>query len=285
MIRAMLLACRPKQWVKNLLVFAVPLAAGKMFDEGVLWRTVLAFVVFVLGSSSIYVINDLRDIDEDRRHSEKSLRPIARGALGVSVARVLAGATMVVALGLPVAFRTWELLWVIGAYVVLQIAYQVRLKRVVLFDLVVVAAGFVLRAVAGGAASDIPASVWFLTVTASSALFVVSAKRFSEMINHGDDGSTRSTLAGYTPGYLRTIWTSSMVASIVFYALWAVEIGSARSDHYAVASTVPFALMMLRYAHHADAGDAEAPEDVALGDRMLQVLAVLWVALFAAQLP
>ena len=285
MMRALLLACRPKQWVKNLLVFAVPLAAGRLFDDDVLWNALLAFVVFVLGSSSIYVINDLRDVEEDRRHPVKSGRPIASGALGEGVARVLAAVTMVVALGLPVVFGTWELLWVIGAYVVLQIAYQVRLKRVVLFDLAVVAAGFVLRAVAGGAAAGIPASVWFLTVTASSALFVVASKRFSELVTHGGDGATRSTLTGYSAAYLRTIWTSSMVASIVFYALWAVEIGSVRSDHFAVASTVPFTLMMLRYAHHADAGHAEAPEDVALSDRMLQVLALVWVALFAAQIP
>jgi decaprenyl-phosphate phosphoribosyltransferase len=116
-------------------------------------------------------------------------------------------------------------------------------------------------------------------------MFIVSAKRFSEISTHGGEGATRSTLAGYTPAYLRTIWSSSMVASIVFYALWAVEIGSQRSDHYAVASTVPFALMMLRYAHHADMGAAEAPEDVAMRDRWLQMLAVVWVALFAAQIP
>jgi decaprenyl-phosphate phosphoribosyltransferase len=90
---------------------------------------------------------------------------------------------------------------------------------------------------------------------------------------------------GYSIGYLRTIWTSSMVAAIVFYALWAVEIGSVRSDHFAVGSTVPFVLMMLRYAHHVEQGGAEAPEDVVLGDRVLQMLALVWVALFAAQIP
>jgi decaprenyl-phosphate phosphoribosyltransferase len=285
MMRAMVSACRPKQWMKNLLVVAVPLAAGKLFDDGVLWRTALALAVFVLGSSSIYVINDLRDVEEDRRHPVKARRPIASGALGVGRARVLAAVTMLFALGLPVVFGAWELLWVIGAYVVLQIAYQVRLKRMVLLDLAVVAAGFVLRAVAGGAAADIPASVWFLTVTASSAMFIVAAKRSSEMASQGNDGSTRSTLTRYSPSYVRMIWSSSMVASIVFYALWAVEIGSTRSDSFAVASTVPFALMMLRYAHHADIGNAEAPEDVALHDRWLQVMALVWVALFAAQIP
>ena len=278
---SLITAMRPKQWVKNLLVFAVPLAAGRLFESDVWWPTVLAFVVFVLGSSSIYLINDLRDVEEDRRHPVKSLRPIASGAVGEGVARGMAVAAMVLALGLPAVFGAWQLLWVIGAYVVLQLAYQVRLKRVVLFDLAIVAAGFVLRAVAGGAAADIPASVWFLTVTGASALYVVSGKRFSEMVNHGADGATRSTLAGYTQSYLRTIWTSSMVAAMV----WAAEIGSTRSDHFAVGSTVPFVLMMLRYAHHVEQGDAEAPEDVALRDRVLQVLAVVWVALFAAQIP
>lgn len=285
MIGAMFAACRPKQWIKNLLVFAVPLAAGAAFDDGVLGSTLLAFAVFVLGSSAIYVINDLRDAEEDRRHPIKSRRPIASGALAVVPARVLAATALLLAVVLPVIVAAWELLWVIVAYLALQAAYQLRLKQVVLFDLAVVATGFVLRAVAGGAAADIPASVWFLTVTASSAMYIVSAKRFSEIANHGGDGTTRSTLAGYTPAYLRTIWASSMVASIVFYALWAAEIGSLRSDHFAVASTVPFSLMMLRYAHHADLGDAEAPEDVVMHDRWLQAMAIVWVALFAAQIP
>ena len=277
----LIVAMRPKQWVKNLLVFAVPLAAGKVADAEVTTAAVMAFVVLTLAATAVYLVNDVRDADHDRLHPTKSLRPIAAGKLSPSVALGVASLCAALAAGIPIVLSEWGLLAIVGAYAVLQAGYQAGLRDVVLMDIVIVAAGFVLRAVAGGVASEVLISNWFLMVTGASALFMVSAKRFGELLNQGT--TTRASLGNYTESYLRTVWTSSMFAAVVFYALWAVDLGSTRDDNFAVLSTVPFSLIMLRYAFHADRGVAEAPETVVLTDRVLQVLALVWVGLFLLQ--
>lgn len=272
---------RPKQWVKNLLVFAVPLAAGKVADREVMSAALVAFAVLTLASAAVYLVNDVRDVEMDRLHPTKSMRPIAAGKVSAKVALGTASLCGIASLGIPAALGEWGLLAIVVTYIVLQAGYQAGLRDVVLMDIVIVAAGFVLRAVAGGVASEVLVSNWFLMVTGASALFMVSAKRFGELTTHGT--STRSSLSNYSESYLRTIWTSSMFAAVVFYALWAVDLGSNRDDHFAVLSTVPFSLIMLRYAFHADRGVAEAPETVVLSDRVLQLLAISWVGLFLLQ--
>lgn len=274
-------AMRPKQWVKNLLVFAVPLAAGKVADLEVMTDAFIAFVVFTLASSAVYLVNDVRDVEKDRLHPMKSKRPIASGSLQPRTALAAASVFALIAVALPIALSLWGLLALIASYVALQVGYQLGLRNVALVEIVIVAAGFVLRAVAGGVAANVLVSNWFLMVTGSSALFMVSAKRFGELLNHGS--TTRASLANYTESYLRTIWAASMFASAVLYALWAVELGSTRADNYAVISTVPFVLILLRYAWHADRGKAEAPEQLLLTDRVLQVLVLVWVGLFLLQ--
>lgn len=272
---------RPKQWIKNLLVFAVPLAAGKFADAEVMVAAVMAFVVLTLAAAAVYLVNDVRDAEKDRLHPTKSARPIAAGKVSPRTALIVAAVFSVVAVAIPAILSEWGLLAIVAAYVVLQAGYQAGLRDVVLMDIVIVAAGFVLRAVAGGVASEVLVSNWFLMVTGAGALFVVSAKRFGELVTHGS--STRQSLDNYTESYLRTIWTSSMFAAVIFYALWAVDLGSNRDDSFAVLSIVPFSLIMLRYAFHADRGMAEAPESIVLTDRVLQLMAIAWVGLFLLQ--
>jgi decaprenyl-phosphate phosphoribosyltransferase len=259
----------------------VPLAAGKVPDLGVMTDAFVAFVAFTLAASAVYIVNDVRDVEKDRLHPTKSTRPIAAGTVSPRTALGAAALFSFAALAIPAVLGEWGLLAIVVAYAVLQAGYQAGLRDVVLLDIVIVAAGFVLRAVAGGVASEVLVSNWFLMVTGASALFVVSAKRFGELVTHGT--STRESLGDYTESYLRTIWTSSMFAAVVFYALWAVDLGSARDDDFAVPSTVPFSLIMLRYAFHADRGKAETPEAIVLSDRVMQVLAAAWVGLFLLQ--
>lgn len=272
---------RPKQWVKNLLVFAVPLAAGKVADAEVMTAAVLAFVVLTLAAAAVYLVNDVRDAEKDRLHPTKSARPIAAGKVSPKTALGTATLFSTAALAIPALMGEWGLVAIVVAYVVLQAGYQAGLREVVLLDIVIVAAGFVLRAVAGGVASEVLVSNWFLMVTGASALFVVSAKRFGELVTHGS--TTRQSLNNYTESYLRTIWTSSMFAAVVFYALWAVDLSSNRDDSFAVLSIVPFSLIMLRYAFHADRGVAEAPETIVLTDRVMQLMAIAWVGMFLLQ--
>lgn len=280
---ALLVAMRPRQWMKNLLVLAVPFAAGELGDADVLAGAAVALACFVGLSSAVYLLNDVRDADEDRLHPTKSGRPVASGRLAPPVAVGAAAVLLVASILAPLATGREALAWVCLGYVGVQLAYVYGLKRIGLLDVALVAAGFVLRAVAGGAAASLPVSPWFLTVTASGALFVVTAKRHSELVQVGAGAGTRRSLDGYTESFLRTTWTVALVASIVFYALWAAEIADPAGDWSALATTVPFSLVLLRYAQHADRAGGEAPEDVVLRDRLLQLFGLLWVVLFVGR--
>ena len=279
----LLRATRPKQWIKNLLVFAVPLASGDLGTSNAVLKSLCAFIAFTVLSAATYLVNDIRDVAQDRLHPKKKNRPIASGQLSIRraiLASIVLGAA---GISLPIFFGLWNLFAVLSAYVILQAAYQLVLKNIVLIDLVVVSSGFVLRAMAGGLAAGILISPWFVTVTAASAMFIVSGKRFCEFRNHGGHGETRNSLRGYTESYLRMLWTSSMGLALVFYVLWSVEIGGDGKNWLALLTALPFSLVLLRYAHHVDAGEAESPEDVVLGDAAIQVLVLFWALLFAVR--
>ncbi len=274
---------RPRQWIKNLLVVAVPLAAGQLLEPSVLARTVLAFVAMCAASAAVYLANDILDRDADRNHPEKRNRPIASGRLSVGVATGVAAVLAVVSVVGPALLGSPDLSLLILAYLLLQAVYVSWAKHQPVLDLASVAAGFVLRAVAGGVASNISISTWFLTVTAASAMFVVAGKRYSELVTHGHDSGTRQGLREYSEGYLRFVWGVSVGIAVVFFGLWAAELGYGGSTMWARLSVVPFVLMLLRYARDIDAGAAEAPEDIVWGDRVLQGLGLIWAGMFVLQ--
>lgn len=271
-------ATRPRQWVKNVLVLAAPLAAGRLFDHGVLGPALLGMVAFWLAAVAIYLLNDVRDVTEDRRHPVKQLRPIAAGLVSPRTALLLATVCGVVALALGFAIRT-ELGITLVSYAALQIAYSYGLKHQPVLDLACVAAGFLLRAVAGGAATGIPLSQWFLLVASFGSLFIVSGKRYSEMRGVGAAAGTRRSLEGYTESYLRFVWVLSTALTLMSYSLWAFEIGD---TPWSPISIAPFVLGILRYAVHIDTGEAGEPEDIVVHDRVLQILGVLWLAAVCA---
>jgi decaprenyl-phosphate phosphoribosyltransferase len=274
---------RPKQWVKNLLVFAVPLASGQILEPGVIPKTLLAFVAMCAASASVYLTNDILDRKSDAKHPVKRNRAIAAGRVSVPTAVLVAGLLALAALALPVLLGSPNLSVLILAYLLLQVFYVFWGKHQPVIDLACVAAGFVLRAVAGGVAVGIPTSTWFLTVTAASAMFVVSGKRYSELVTQGHELGTRQGLREYSEGYLRFVWGVSVGIAVVFYGLWAAELGNGGSAMWARLSVVPFVLLLLRYARDVDAGTAEAPEDLVWGDRVLQVLGVIWAGMFMLQ--
>ena len=279
----LIIACRPKQWIKNLLVFAVPLASGDLLDREVFMKTIISAVAFTAISAATYLFNDISDVEEDRLHSTKKLRPIAAGTLTIGSARLVSGVLVLLCIGLVAGVGAWNLGLVLFGYSLLQVMYQGFLKKTALFDLVAVAAGFLLRAVAGGVASAILISPWFLTVTFCAALFMISGKRYSELINQGSTNGTRSALLKYSEQYLHLIWTSSMVMTIVFYLLWSVEIGSKGNGWLVLSTSIPFALAILLYAQHVDGGKAESPENVVFDDRRIQLMGGIWIILFALQ--
>jgi decaprenyl-phosphate phosphoribosyltransferase len=275
-------ATRPRQWLKNVLVLAAPLAAGRLFETGVLVPTLLAAVAFCLVAGAIYLVNDVRDVAEDRRHPVKQYRPIAAGLVHPRSALLLATTFAVAGLVLGFAIRL-ELGITLVAYAALQLAYSYWLKHQPVLDLACVAAGFLLRAVAGGAATGIPLSQWFLLVASFGSLFMVSGKRYSEMRGVGAAAGTRRSLEGYTDSYLRFVWVLSTALTLMSYSLWAFEMDPPGDRvPWPPISIAPFVLGILRYAVHIDGGEAGEPEDIVLHDRVLQVLGVVWLAVVCA---
>ncbi|MBX8996385.1 decaprenyl-phosphate phosphoribosyltransferase [Corynebacterium testudinoris] len=281
---AMIKALRPKQWVKNVLVVAAPAAAGAeaLLDGRTLVDVILAFVVFCLAASSIYLVNDARDVDADREHPTKKYRPIASGMLPINLAYAMAVVLIIAAIGLSfLASSGWRLAVVVAVYIGLQLGYCFGWKHLPVIDIALVSSGFMLRAMAGGVAAGIELSQWFLLVAAFGSLFMASGKRYSELLLAERTGKKiRKSLQGYTPTYLRFVWTLAATAVVMSYALWGFQLSNAVEGAAAVwyqVSMVPFTIAILRYAADVDRGAGGAPDEMALSDRVLQALALLWV--------
>jgi decaprenyl-phosphate phosphoribosyltransferase len=274
---------RPRQWLKNVLVFAAPGAAGVLDQWDDLWRTLLAFVAFCLGASAIYLWNDALDVDVDRIHPTKRRRPVAAGVVPVTTAKVVGSLLPVAALGVAALTGRWQTMAVVGLYIVVLMAYSLWLKHVAVLDIVTVASGFVLRAAGGAAAVGVEMSNWFVLVTVFGSLFIVSGKRYAEMREIGEDAaSVRATLAAYNLGYLRLVLAVSCGAALLSYCQWAFE----RRDEtgtdwpFYELSIVPLLTALLRYALVLEQGRGAAPEEVFITDRVLQLLGVIWVIVF-----
>ena len=275
-------AMRPRQWIKNVLVVTAPLAAGRLFERHVLLNAALAFVAFCLVSATVYLINDVRDVEEDRLHPRKRFRPIAAGELRPAAALVLAAITG--AAGFTLGFLTSVQLGItLAVYVAIQIVYSVYLKHLPVVDLAIVASGFLLRAIAGGVAADIVLSQWFLLVASFGSLFMVAGKRYSEMKSIGAEGGTRRSLERYSESYLRFIWMLAAVMVVISYSLWAFEnrLPAFLGVPWTAVSIAPFTLGLLQYALEVDAGSAGEPEDVVLHDHVLQGLGLVWLVVIS----
>ncbi|HLU57623.1 MAG TPA: decaprenyl-phosphate phosphoribosyltransferase [Pseudonocardia sp.] len=273
-----LAAMRPKQWIKNVLVLAAPFASGDLVRFDLALNLGIAFVAFSLAASGVYLVNDVNDVAADRAHPTKRKRPIAAGIVAPGLALAVAVVLLAAALALA-ALATVELAIVLGAYVAVQLAYCFWLKHQAVLDICIVASGFLLRAIAGGAAAGIALSQWFLLVAGFGSLFMVAGKRYAEMMLAERTGAKiRKSLESYSASYLRFVWALSATVLITTYSLWAFDIGLVQhSRMWSVISIVPFVIAVLRYAVDVDAGNGGEPDEIALGDRVLQVLAVLWV--------
>jgi decaprenyl-phosphate phosphoribosyltransferase len=263
--------------VKNVLVLAAPAAAGRVFEPAVLGPTAVAFALFCLAASAVYLVNDTIDVEEDRRHPRKRFRPIAAGVVPRWLAVALAVVLFAVALTAAALLTRPALAWVLASYVVIQLAYCLFLKNQPVIDLAVVASGFLLRGIAGGVAAGLLLSQWFLLVAAFGSLFMVAGKRYSELVFLGDAAATRKTLQEYSASYLRFVWSLSAGVACTAYSLWAFEMAETQDGvPWATISIAPFVLAILRYARDVDEGKAGAPEDIVLNDRVLLALGVVW---------
>jgi decaprenyl-phosphate phosphoribosyltransferase len=278
-------AIRPRQWVKNLLVLLAPLAAlggDVRYDYGqVLIKVGIAFVVFCLAASCVYLVNDARDVEADRAHPTKRFRPIAAGVVPESLAYGLALVLGVAALAISFLV-TPNLALVMAIYIAIQLAYCFGLKHQAVLDICIVSSGFLIRAIAGGVAADIPLSQWFLLVMAFGSLFMAAGKRYAELqLAERTGAKIRKSLESYTSSYLRFVWTLSATAVVLCYSLFAFERDGGQGSWWAV-TIIPFTIAILRYAVDIDGGLAGEPEDIALRDRVLQLLAVILIGTVSA---
>jgi decaprenyl-phosphate phosphoribosyltransferase len=276
---------RVKQWSKNILVLAAPAAAGVLTHGSALARATVAFVVFCAVSAGTYCINDAIDVEADRLHPTKRFRPVAAGIVSRSLAVGVGAALMAVGVA-GGAVLEWRLGVVLAIYVGVQLAYSLYLKGEPVLDLACVAAGFVLRAIAGAVAIPVPVSEWFLIVTMFGSLLMVTGKRLAEGPEFFRSPTHHRAVADtYTPTFLRTVLAISAGGAIVGYCLWAFSLQTALTHHrdpiWYQLSIVPFLIALLRYTFLVDRGNGARPEDLLFGDRPLQALGLVWGLLFA----
>jgi 4-hydroxybenzoate polyprenyltransferase len=272
---------RPRQWIKNAFVFAGVIFGGQLSDPGAVAAALAAFGAFCLVSGATYLVNDATDAESDRHNPRTAGRPIARGDLAPSTAILAATISGLAGLGLA-AVVNLETLAVVGGYVVLQLAYSAGLKHVLFVDVMVIASGFVLRALAGAVAVEVVVSDWLLLCTALLALFLALAKRRSEALAIGGERAPRrAVLDYYSVNLLDELIAVVTPATLVVYCLYATL--GAQTD--AMLLTVPFVLYgifrVLFIIHHRSP-EAEEPAVVVIKDRPLLACVVLWGALAAA---
>lgn len=277
---AVVATMRPHQWIKNGLVLAAAGAAGALGRDDVPVRVLLACAVFCLLASGIYAFNDVRDVADDRQHPRKCRRPVAAGELSARAAIALGVILMAAGLAggsvLELRFVTVAL-----AYVALTITYTLVWRRISGLDILAVAGGFVLRALAGGVAAGVPLSRWFVLVVSAAAVLIAATKRLAELRRTERHGTARRHVLGaYTPELLLVIVGASAGIAVTAYGVWALEVVAAHGIPWRPLTAVPFALCLVRYLQLALAGRGEAPEDLILADPGLILGGVAWVALF-----
>jgi 4-hydroxybenzoate polyprenyltransferase len=272
---------RPKQWIKNSFVLAGLLFSGKVLDPGLVLRALAVAVAFCLASGATYLLNDARDAEADRLNPRTAGRPIARGALSPNLALGAAGVAAALALGLG-ALVNWESLAALAGYVALQLGYSHGLKHVLFIDVMAIAAGFVLRAAAGGLAIDVPISPWLLLCTGLLAVFLGFTKRRGEAVALGGSAQpSRPVLDHYSVGLLDELIAVVTPATVVVYSIYAVT----GAHTHAMLLTVPFVMYgifrVLFLIHHRPAM-TEEPAVAVYRDRPLLACVLLWAACAAA---
>ena len=271
---------RPHQWIKNTLVFGGLVFSYSLFDPWSVVMSVQAFLLFSFAASSVYLLNDLNDLSEDRLHPKKRLRPLAAGLISPSVVKgamvALGGGSLLGAFLINAQFGA-----VLSLYLAMNVGYSLRLKHVVILDVMIIALGFVLRAVAGALAIGVEASAWLVLCTLTLALLVGFGKRRNELsVLKGDAASHRACLEGYTTHFLDLMMTISGGAAVVTYALYTMaDETAARFGSHALVLTTPFVIYgIFRYLYlihvKSEGGD---PSKLFATDRPTLINGFLWL--------
>ncbi len=272
-------AARIRQWSKNLLVFAAPVAAHGTGTPPAPRPVLLTYIVFCLLATGCYLANDVHDADEDRCHPVKRHRPLASGALAPRRAVIAAAVSMALGLVLATAVN-WDTFTVALAYVLLNAAYTLCLRGVVFVEMLAISAAFVLRVVAGATAGGLAPSGTFIAAVACGALLVVVGKRYADLVDPSARGS-RAALTRYSRASLRLMMTLACAAALAMYDAWAFTSSASGLALSRELSTIPLMVALLRYRAIANRGNGGAPEQLLFANRGLQLLGLIWLLLFA----
>lgn len=270
---------RPLQWIKNLFVFGPLLFSGRFLFESAIRHSVIAFIAFCLASSAVYVFNDLNDVERDRKHPKKRFRPIATGMVSPAIAAFLIAVLLTASVAIC-SMQSLGLLFVIGAYILLNIGYTLNLKHQPVIDIFCIAAGFVLRVVAGAVVLSVPLSSWMFVTTLCLALYLASLKRRQELLNTNPEIETRAVLRHYSISLVDRYAEMSAVGALLFYSLYVMNDGSR------LVITIPIVLFgLFRYWFIIESkGDGESPTDALVRDPVLILTIVIWVSVCVASL-
>ncbi len=281
-LKAVAQSTRPRQWPKNLLVFAAPLAGDSFGRAFGFWYALIAAAAFVAASSAVYLVNDVVDAERDRGHPYKKFRPVAAGRLPVRHAVALAACLVIVALGTGLAIGEPLLATAVAAYLVVSFLYSAGLKHVPVIELGCVASGFVLRVVGGAAATHVPPSGWFLLVCSLGALMVAIAKRYTELTVLGTDSAThRPAMRGYSAPVLRLSQRAVSGVMVLSYVLWAYTEPHASMRSWHMVSSLALAGALVRFDRLTARASSKPVEDLIARDPVMVGCEIAWLALFA----
>ena len=275
---------RPHQYIKNIFIFLPLFFALKITDTHLLIKAFIAFIAFSLVASAVYILNDYQDIEDDRQHPKKKFRPLASGAiskqqaLGIMAILFLAGFALMASVSLAATA-------ILAAYVIMNIAYSLRLKHIAILDVTIIAAGFVLRLFVGSAATDIPLSQWIVVMTFLLALFMALAKRRDDVLIYLETGKKmRKVIDGYNLQFLDAAMAIMASVVIVAYTIYTTspEITEKFHTHYLYLTALFVILGIMRYLQvafvHLDSG---SPTKIVLKDRFMQIVLLGWAITFA----
>ncbi|MGD9950017.1 MAG: decaprenyl-phosphate phosphoribosyltransferase [Desulfobulbus sp.] len=269
---------RPKQWLKNLTLVFPPLFGGELFDYEVLGRLIVPILIFCLASSANYAFNDVLDADKDALHPTKRFRPIPAGKVGKNIALLLSALLCAVAVGGALAV-SWQFAVVTILYILLMSSYSIWLKHIVLLDIFVIAAGFLLRLEAGGMAAHVSISSWLFLSVFFLSVFLSGGKRLSEKMILCDvsASSHRKTLALYPDFFLDGLMLMTGTAALLTYALYTV-------DHTHLLYTVPLCCLgLFRYLFWIKTGHSGDPTEALLKDSLLTGISIIWLLAVISQ--
>jgi decaprenyl-phosphate phosphoribosyltransferase len=282
---AVVQSTRPRQWPKNLLVFAAPLAGDTFGRQNGFWYALVALGAFIAASSAVYLVNDVVDAERDRGHPYKKFRPVASGRLPVPHAVVLAVALVIVAIGAGLIIGEPLLTAVVAAYLAISFLYSAGLKHVPVVELACVASGFVLRVVGGAAATRVPPSGYFLLVCSLGALMVAIAKRYTELVVLGADAAKhRPAMRGYSAPALRLTQRAVSSIMIISYVLWAWSEPHAETRSWHLVSSIALAGALLRFDQLTARATSKPVEDLISRDPVMVACEAAWLILFAVGL-